>query len=107
MKLFQLNIRNLMSLSNEQIKKIAKLARIRVEDAELEKFSHDLNNILHLVESLSKVDTRNVPQMTGVSTISLPRRVDEVSDGHRLGDVLANARHEHDCFIVPKVVENE
>lgn len=95
-----------MSLDQEQVRKIAKLARIRLDDGEVDHFTNELNQILGWVDQLSEVDTQDVKPMASVEHITLPMRRDEVTDGGKASDVLANApQSEFDCFVVPKVVE--
>lgn len=95
-----------MSLSADEIKKIAKLARIRLEDSEVEEFSGKLNSILDWVEQLQEVDTDDVQPMAGVGEATLRLREDVVNDGDINKDVMSNAPSpEFGCFVVPKVIE--
>ena len=95
-----------MSLSLEDVKRIALLARIRIEKSELENLRIELNSILGWVEQLSQVDTDGVEPMTTVADIALAQRTDCVTDGNASEDVLANAPdREGDFYAVPKVVE--
>lgn len=95
-----------MSLTTAQVKKIAKLARIRLSDEEVVHYGAELTNILNWIETLQEVNTDNVPQMASVSSIGLSLRHDEVTDGNIQADVLKNApKSSFGCFEVPKVVE--
>lgn len=95
-----------MSLDREDVRKIAFLARIRVDDADLEPLAGELNNIIGWVESLGEVDTDGVAPMTSVAEMTLRRRDDAVDDGGDAEKVLANAPdREGDYYAVPKVVE--
>jgi aspartyl-tRNA(Asn)/glutamyl-tRNA(Gln) amidotransferase subunit C len=95
-----------MSLTAADVKKIAKLSRIRVTDDEVVHLQEEISSILGWVEQLQEVNTDNVEQMTSVSAMILPRRKDEVTDGDCAEAVLANApKAEYGCFLVPKVVE--
>ena len=95
-----------MSLDREDVRKIAFLARIRVDDADLEPLAGELNNIIGWVESLGEVDTDGVAPMTSVAEMTLRRRDDVVDDGGDADRVLANAPdREGDYYAVPKVVE--
>lgn len=88
------------------VTKVAKLARIRLTDAEIETMTGELTHIMGWIEQLSEVDTEGVPLMTSVASMKLPLRKDEVTDGNRQTDIVANApESEHGCFAVPKVVE--
>ena len=95
-----------MSLTAEDTKKIARLARIRMEDDQVEHFTKEINGILHWVEQLQEVDTDDVKQMTSVADLTLPFRKDEVNDGDIQERVIKNApTSEYGCFVVPKVIE--
>lgn len=95
-----------MALDKAAVRNIAKLARIRVADEELDGLAVELSNILTFVEQLGEVDTVGVEPMTSVVAMTLPRRVDAVSDGDIADKVLANAPEgSGNFFAVPKVVE--
>jgi len=95
-----------MSLTEKEVRKIAKLSRIRLEDSEIEHFQKELSSILNWVEMLQEVDTDNVEPITSVSQANLPRRKDEITDGNIRDDILANAPDsKYGYFLVPKVVE--
>jgi aspartyl-tRNA(Asn)/glutamyl-tRNA(Gln) amidotransferase subunit C len=95
-----------MSVTPEQVRHIAKLARIAMSDEELERLVPELNNILGWIEQLGEVDTEGVEPLTAVIETKLRLRADEVTDGNRREDVLANAPEaEHGFFAVPKVIE--
>lgn len=95
-----------MSFDKNTVTKVAKLARIEMSDADKEHMAKELSKILKFVEQLQEVNTDNVPQMTSVAAMELPRRKDEVTDGHIREKILFNApMSEHGCFLVPKVIE--
>jgi len=95
-----------MSVSPEQVRHIAKLARIAMSDEELERLVPELNNILGWVEQLSEVDTGGVEPLTAVIDQKLRLRDDVVTDGNIRDEVLANAPEaQHGFFAVPKVIE--
>ena len=100
-----------MSVTREEVAKIASLARIRMADDELDRMVPELNGILDWVEQLGEVDTSGVEPMTAVIENHLRLRDDVVdADPHTAGgrreDVLANApAAEHGFFGVPKVIE--
>jgi aspartyl-tRNA(Asn)/glutamyl-tRNA(Gln) amidotransferase subunit C len=95
-----------MSVSPEQVRHIAKLARIAMSDEDLERLVPELNNILGWVEQLGEVDTHGVEPLTAVIDQKLRLRDDVVSDGDCRDDVLANAPDaQHGFFAVPKVIE--
>ena len=95
-----------MSVSPEQVRHIAKLARIAMTDEELGRLLPELNNILGWVEQLAEVNTDGVEPLTAVIDQKLRLREDAVTEGDRRNDVLANAPEaEHGFFAVPKVIE--
>jgi aspartyl-tRNA(Asn)/glutamyl-tRNA(Gln) amidotransferase subunit C len=92
-----------MSVSHEQVRHIAKLARIAMSDAELERLVPELNNILGWVEQLGEVDTDGVEPLATVVDQKLRLRDDVVTDGDIRDQVLANAPEaQHGFFAVPK-----
>ncbi len=95
-----------MSLNEDDVRKIAFLARIRVDEARLAPLADELNNIVGWVEQLSEVDTNGIAPMTSAVDIVTPLRKDVVNDGDKVEDILANAPdREGPFFAVPKVVE--
>ena len=95
-----------MSLDHATVRRIARLARIEVTDAEVESYVGDLNNIFDWIGQLSEGDTENVLPLTSVADMQLPQRKDEVADGGIREEILANAPRSHGGhFVVPKVVE--
>ena len=99
-------IRPSMSVSPEQVRHIAKLARIAMSDDELERLVPELNNILGWVEQLGEVDTDGVEPLATVIDQKLRLRDDVVTDGDIRDQVLANAPEaQHGFFAVPKVIE--
>jgi aspartyl-tRNA(Asn)/glutamyl-tRNA(Gln) amidotransferase subunit C len=95
-----------MSVSPEQVRHIAKLARIGMSDAEIEALVPELNNILGWVEQLGEVDTDGVEPLATVIDLKLRLRDDVVTAGDIRDAVLANAPEaQHGFFAVPKVIE--
>ena len=95
-----------MSVSPEQVRHIAKLARIAMSDDELERLVPELNNILGWVEQLGEVDTDGVEPLATVIDQKLRLRDDVVNDGNIRDAILANAPEaQHGFFAVPKVIE--
>jgi aspartyl-tRNA(Asn)/glutamyl-tRNA(Gln) amidotransferase subunit C len=95
-----------MSVTNEQVRHIAQLARIAMSDEEIERLVPELSNILGWVEQLGEVDTDGVEPLTAVIPNEVRLREDRVTDGDRRDDILANAPvAEHGFFAVPKVIE--
>ena len=100
-----------MSVTREQVAKIASLARIRMSDDELDHMVPELNGILKWVEQLGEVDVTGVEPMTAVIPNTLRLRddvvdADPLTGGGVRDKVLANApAAEHGFFAVPKVIE--
>ena len=95
-----------MSVDINQVRHIAKLARIAMSEEELERLVPELNNILGWIEQLGEVDTNGVEPMRSVMPIAAHWREDVVTDGNRPEEILQNAPKSHDgYFVVPKVVE--
>lgn len=95
-----------MKVDEATVRHIARLARIRLGDDEAKKLEGELTGILQWVEQLGEVDTQGVEPMTSVVATDMKKRADEVTDGGRAGDIVANApAREGTFFVVPKVVE--
>jgi aspartyl-tRNA(Asn)/glutamyl-tRNA(Gln) amidotransferase subunit C len=95
-----------MSVSPEEVRHIAKLARIAMSDEELDRLLPELNAIIGWVEQLGEVNTEGVDPLTAVIDQKLRLRDDVVNDGNIRDQVLANAPEaQHGFFAVPKVIE--
>lgn len=95
-----------MSINAATVRRIAHLARIKVEDGEIEHLQNEINSILGFVEQLKEVNVEGVEPMTSVTPMKLPMREDKVTDGGDAARVLANAPQTAEgFFLVPKVVE--
>ena len=95
-----------MSLDPATVRRIAKLARIRVDEVQVEALRTDLNAILGWIEQLNEVDVEGVEPLAGAAQMALRLREDVVTDGGIAEAVLANAPDRNgDYFAVPKVVE--
>lgn len=95
-----------MSIDTETARKVAKLARIRVDEDALPALADEFNTILTFIEQLQDVDVDGVEPMTSVTPMRLKRREDAVTDGDQQDAVLANAPDAREGFFaVPKVVE--
>jgi aspartyl-tRNA(Asn)/glutamyl-tRNA(Gln) amidotransferase subunit C len=95
-----------MSVDADTVRRVAHLARIAVAADEVENLQGELNVILAFVEQLAEVDVAAVEPMTSVTPMAMKMRQDEVTDGGNAEAVIANAPvHEHNFFLVPKVVE--
>lgn len=95
-----------MSVDQQTVRRIARLARIAVTDEEVPHLQGELNAILAFVEQLGEVDVEGIEPMTSVTPMAMKKRPDGITDGDRAADIVANAPAcEDDFFVVPKVVE--
>jgi len=95
-----------MSIDIQTAAKVAKLARIKVEDDALPELAKEFNAILGFIEQLEEVDVDGVEPMTSVIPQRLKRREDVVTDGNQQAKILSNAPDAREGFFaVPKVVE--
>jgi aspartyl-tRNA(Asn)/glutamyl-tRNA(Gln) amidotransferase subunit C len=95
-----------MPLEPATVRRIAKLARLRVEEAELLPLQSELNAILGYVEQLNEVDVTGVEPLSGGAQMALRLRADVCADGEIAEQILANAPDRMGMFFaVPKVVE--
>lgn len=95
-----------MHVDEATVRRVARLARIRISDDEAKGLVHELSGILDWVEQLNEVDVTGVEPMTRVVPIEMKQRCDVVTDGDKAADIVANAPLSEDgFFVVPKVVE--
>jgi len=95
-----------MKLDRKQVEHVAWLARLGLDEAEIEKFTVELSNILENFEILNQVDTTDVLPATHAVPLQSVFREDQSSPSHPQSDVLANApQEEENCFKVKPVLE--
>lgn len=95
-----------MSIDLETARRVAKLARIRVDEDDLPALASEFNTILGFIEQLNEVDVEGVDPMTSVTPMRLKRREDVVTTGDIQDRILKNAPDAREGFFaVPKVVE--
>lgn len=95
-----------MSLDPATVRRIARLARIRVSEDQLAPLGAELSGILAWIEQLNEVDVEGVEPLTGAAQMALRLREDVVNDGGDADAVLSNAPDRAGAFYaVPKVVE--
>ena len=95
-----------MAIDTDTARKVAHLARIRVEEERLPALAREFDAILGFIEQLNEVDVEGVEPMTSVTPMRLKRREDVVTDGDQQAKVLLNAPDAREGFFaVPKVVE--
>jgi aspartyl-tRNA(Asn)/glutamyl-tRNA(Gln) amidotransferase subunit C len=95
-----------MSVDQDTVRRIAKLARLALEEERVVPMMNELNGILAWVEQLKEVDVKDVPPMTSVVAQQLRMREDVVTEGDQAEALMKNAPQAEDhFFVVPKVVE--
>jgi aspartyl-tRNA(Asn)/glutamyl-tRNA(Gln) amidotransferase subunit C len=95
-----------MSVDQDTVRRIARLARIALEETGVEPMMNELNGILAWVEQLKEVDVTGVPPLTSVVEQRLKTRDDVVTEGGNADALMGNApKGEDHFFVVPKVVE--
>jgi aspartyl-tRNA(Asn)/glutamyl-tRNA(Gln) amidotransferase subunit C len=95
-----------MSVDQETVRRIARLARIAISDEDVPHLQGELNAILAFIEQLDEVAVEGVEPMTSVTPMAMKKRQDRVTDGGYPDKIVANApAAEDNFFLVPKVVE--
>ncbi|MBY0282273.1 MAG: Asp-tRNA(Asn)/Glu-tRNA(Gln) amidotransferase subunit GatC [Alphaproteobacteria bacterium] len=95
-----------MPLKKEDVKKIARLSRIKVEEQEYEHIAGQLNSIMDWIDQLTAVDTSSIDAKSQEGVSAMFERADIVTAGGIVNDILANApSSQHNMFAVPKVIE--
>jgi aspartyl-tRNA(Asn)/glutamyl-tRNA(Gln) amidotransferase subunit C len=95
-----------MSVDQATVKRVARLARIKLKDEDIPRLEGELNSILGWIEQLNEVDVSGVEPLTSVVSVKMKMRKDVVADGHSPASVVKNAPVQDDNFFaVPKVVE--
>jgi len=95
-----------MPIDKNQVKKVAKLSRISLDESKLESLSKDLASILNFVEQLNELDTKKTEPLNSIVDKTLKPRNDKINDGKIKDEILKNSPDKNeDFFVVPKVVE--
>ena len=95
-----------MSIDIDTARRVASLARIRVEEDALPELAEEFNAVLGFIEQLTEVDVEGIEPMTSVTPQRLKRRDDVITDGDQQDKILKNAPDAREGFFaVPKVVE--
>jgi aspartyl-tRNA(Asn)/glutamyl-tRNA(Gln) amidotransferase subunit C len=88
------------------VKKIAKLANLSLQDEEIEKFKQQLSSILDYIKKLNEVNTKNVMETSQVTGLENVTRNDAASAGLSQEEAIANAKSVHNgLFKVPAVLD--
>lgn len=95
-----------MQVDEATVRRIARLARIKITDEEATSLQGELSGILDWVKQLDEVKTDGVEPMTAVIPMTLKKRADVVTDGDKADDIVKNAPTSDDhFFVVQKVIE--
>jgi len=95
-----------MSIDKDTVKHISKLARISLDEKNVDSLSKDLTSIMKFIENLNKLNTDKTIPLTSIINASLKSRKDEVKDGKIRDQILKNSPEKNDeFFVVPKVIE--
>ena len=95
-----------MSIDKNTVKHISKLARISLDEKNIDSLSKDLTSIMKFIESLNKLNTDKTIPLTSIINESLKSRKDEVKDGKIRDQILKNSPEKNEeFFVVPKVIE--
>ena len=95
-----------MSLSDAEVKKIARLARLKMSDQERQDLVPKLNGIMDWIDTLSELDTESVDLHAGHDKPLMFERDDVINDGNKVAEILKNAPdNAHNMFGVRKVIE--
>lgn len=95
-----------MKINEKTLKKIARLARLHIDEDKLLETERSLSQIVTWMEQLDKVSTDHVVPLLGVTLDHMPRQEDLVEEGGIAEKIVKNAAETQlNMFVVPKVVE--
>ena len=95
-----------MSIDKNTVKHISKLARISLDEKNVDSLSKDLTSIMKFIENLNKLNTDKTAPLTSIINASLKSRKDEVKDGKIRDQILKNSPEKNEeFFVVPKVID--
>ena len=95
-----------MSIDKNTVKHISRLARISLDEKNVDSLSKDLTSIMKFIENLNKLNTDKTAPLTSIINASLKSRKDEIKDGKIRDQILKNSPEKNDkFFVVPKVIE--
>ena len=107
-KLFYLYLENLMTISQQDLDKIAQLAYLDAEEKHAAQLAEDISAIMDFVEQLRAVDTTGIAPMYHALDLHQTMRPDEVTEENCLEQLAALAPlFEEDYYLVPKVLESD
>ncbi|WP_159722900.1 Asp-tRNA(Asn)/Glu-tRNA(Gln) amidotransferase subunit GatC [Enterococcus sp. CSURQ0835] len=96
-----------MAINQDQVKHVAKLAKLSFSEDELAGFTDQLGEIIDMVEQLGEVDTEGVPFTSNVFSAVNVMRKDEAAPGWPRKELMENVPESEDGFIkVPAIIDN-
>lgn len=94
------------SNSIDQIKYIAKLAKLSLCDEEMQSLADDMQDIIGLMDTIKDIDTDNIDATEHISRITNNMREDNPGNPSNTDKILSNCKHTIDnCFAIPKMIE--
>ncbi len=94
-----------MKITTKEVEHVASLARLNLDEQELQKITTQLDTILTYVDKLEELDTENVPPTTHTFSMTNAFREDVVTESLSQREALANGPLENgDSFVVPRVI---
>ena len=95
-----------MPIDKDTVKHISKLARISLDDKNIDSLSKNLSSIIKFIEKLNKLNTEKTIPLTSIIDTSLKSRKDEVKNEKIRDQILKNSPEKNEeFFVVPKVIE--
>lgn len=99
-------------ITQEEVKKVAKLARLKLTDAEVASYTSQLGNIMEMIDDMLEVNCKGIEPLRSVCEMQPHLREDKITESDLSGELFNNApgkdaafAKEIKCFIVPKVIE--
>ncbi|AHF97616.1 MAG: Asp-tRNA(Asn)/Glu-tRNA(Gln) amidotransferase subunit GatC [Desulfurella sp.] len=94
-----------MMIDKQELKKLEKLAKLKFDESELEKFNDQLNDILNYMKELDELDLSNIEPLSNILSSINFFREDKVKKTFEIGEILKNAPEVFERqFVVPKVI---
>lgn len=95
-----------VKISAAEVSRVARLARLNLNESEIAGFRKDLDAILTYMDLLNEIDTQGIPVTVHTQAVAVPLRADELKESQSIQDILANTTHHTNGSIeVPKVLE--
>lgn len=93
-------------IEKKDVRKVARLARIQIEEKKLKSLSDELSNIIKFVDQLDEVEIQNVEPLQNINFKKTTMRKDIITEGNDVKKIISNAPSSSEGFFsVPKVIE--